>query len=156
MNNLVRWRFGVLAILIGALVILLLTASMVHAQSARRALGNKIAAEGSVDWAALQSILAESAEQPVSSVPQPDLDPCLHCHIAGEYSGIWTPVARWALFGTLGFVFVLGVYRSTTVWKRRTSAVFSGWRRDAASNGKISPSITPLFRTAISETQFTE
>jgi hypothetical protein len=52
-------------------------------------------------------------------VPQPKMDPCLHCHIAGEEKGLWTPLARWVLFGTMGLVFVLGVYRSASVWTTR-------------------------------------
>ncbi len=54
-----------------------------------------------------------------SSVPTPALDPCLHCHIIGENKGIWTPLARWSLFGGMGLVFVLGVYRSASAWKTR-------------------------------------
>ncbi len=52
-------------------------------------------------------------------LPKPERDPCLHCHIAGENTGIWTPLARWSLFGGMGLVFALGVYRSASVWKTR-------------------------------------
>lgn len=55
----------------------------------------------------------------LSSVPKPALDPCLHCHIIGENKGMWTPLARWSLFGGMGLVFVLGIYRSASVWKTR-------------------------------------
>jgi Cytochrome b/b6/petB len=52
-------------------------------------------------------------------VPPAQQDPCLHCHIAGEEKGLWTPLARWSLFGVLGLVFGLGVYRSASVWTTR-------------------------------------
>jgi hypothetical protein len=53
-------------------------------------------------------------------IPPPERDPCLHCHITGENKGLWTPLARWALFGSLGMVFAFGVYRSASVWKNRS------------------------------------
>ncbi len=56
---------------------------------------------------------------PSAVVPPPKRDPCLHCHILGENTGLWTPLARWALFGFLGLVFVLGVYRSASTWTTR-------------------------------------
>ncbi len=52
-------------------------------------------------------------------VPPPQKDPCLHCHISGEDKGLWTPLARWSLFGMLGLVFVLGVFRSASAWTTR-------------------------------------
>jgi len=52
-------------------------------------------------------------------VPPPQKDPCLHCHIAGENKGLWTPLARWSLFGMLGLIFVFGVVRSASVWTTR-------------------------------------
>ncbi len=52
-------------------------------------------------------------------LPPPEKDPCLHCHISGENTGLWTPLARWAVFGTAGMIFFLGIYRSTSVWKNR-------------------------------------
>jgi hypothetical protein len=53
-------------------------------------------------------------------IPSPGKDPCLHCHVKGEFSGIWTPLSRWVLFGSMGLIFVLGVYRSASVWKNKT------------------------------------
>ena len=53
--------------------------------------------------------------------PQPaQKDPCLHCHITGEDKGLWTPLARWVLFGGLGLVFVMGVWRSANAWVYKT------------------------------------
>jgi len=72
------------------------------------------------DWHRIFAVTGENPAAPVAVVPQPpDRDPCLHCHIIGENKGMWTPLGRWTLFGSLGLVFVLGVYRSATVWKTR-------------------------------------
>ncbi len=54
-----------------------------------------------------------------AAIPEPKQDPCLHCHINGENKGLWTPLARWTLFGGMGLIFVLGVYRSASTWRRR-------------------------------------
>jgi hypothetical protein len=51
--------------------------------------------------------------------PQPEQDPCLHCHVAGGSAAIWAPTARWTLFGVAGTVFAFGVYRSASVWRTR-------------------------------------
>jgi hypothetical protein len=55
-----------------------------------------------------------------SSLPPPKEDPCQHCHIAGENKGIWTPLARWSIFGLAGLVFAFGFYRTTSVWMTRS------------------------------------
>jgi hypothetical protein len=63
----------------------------------------------------------QAAVRPAAVVPQPaQQDPCLHCHIVGENKGIWTPLARWSLFSSMGLLFVFGMYRSASVWKNRT------------------------------------
>ena len=53
--------------------------------------------------------------------PTPEKDPCLHCHITGENTGLWTPLGRWTLFGTMGLIFAFGIYRSANVWVKRSS-----------------------------------
>jgi len=54
------------------------------------------------------------------SVPPPvGQDNCLHCHIAGENTNLWTPLTRWSIFGIFGMVFAFGVYRSASVWTGR-------------------------------------
>jgi hypothetical protein len=59
--------------------------------------------------AATGEILAQAAVGPAAVVPQPaQQDPCLHCHIVGENKGIWTPLARWSLFSSMGLLFVFG------------------------------------------------
>ncbi|MDI6768957.1 MAG: cytochrome b N-terminal domain-containing protein [Anaerolineales bacterium] len=55
----------------------------------------------------------------VGEIPPPRLEPCLSCHITGEAESIWTPLARWLVFGTFGLAFVYGVYRSASVWSQR-------------------------------------
>ncbi len=46
-------------------------------------------------------------------------DTCLHCHIGGENTGLWTPVGRWGLFGAAGLIFAFGVVRTTSAWTTR-------------------------------------
>ena len=68
----------------------------------------------------LLSSTALDQDIPTASLPTPpQLDPCLHCHILGEEKGLWIPLARWTLFGSMGLVFVFGVYRSASVWTNR-------------------------------------
>ena len=56
----------------------------------------------------------------VIDVPQPpEKDTCLHCHITGESKGLWNPLARWAIFGIAGVVFLFGVAQSISVWRTR-------------------------------------
>lgn len=63
-------------------------------------------------------------EEPAASLPPPPKqDSCLHCHITGEDKNLWTPLARWFLFGTMGLFLGYGLYRnagtlvSKTPWK---------------------------------------
>ncbi len=51
--------------------------------------------------------------------PTPGKDPCLHCHISGEYTKMWIPLARWVVFGTAGVIMVFGIVRSVSVWRQR-------------------------------------
>jgi hypothetical protein len=44
-------------------------------------------------------------------------DPCLHCHVSGENTNLWTPLARWAVFGTAAIVFAFGLVKSSSVWR---------------------------------------
>ncbi len=70
---------------------------------------------GQAEMAAL--VAAARAKAPP---PPPERDTCLHCHLAGAETGLWTPLLRWALFGAAGLVFTFGVYRSASVWRTRT------------------------------------
>src|SRR4030067_10837 len=78
-------------------------------------------------WEIIQAISVE-ADQPgilrrgqLATTPPPEAkqDPCMHCHVTGENKGLWTPLARWSLFTTLGLVFVFGVYTSASTWTSR-------------------------------------
>jgi hypothetical protein len=52
-------------------------------------------------------------------VPLANQEPCLHCHIQGEHTNLWTPTARWLVFGTLGLVFLFGFWQSASIWTQR-------------------------------------
>lgn len=54
-----------------------------------------------------------------AEIPPPGQDDCLHCHIQGENKNLWTPLARWTVFGTFGLAFAFGVYRSASLWTTR-------------------------------------
>jgi cytochrome b6 len=56
----------------------------------------------------------------ISAPPPVGQDTCLSCHINGENTNLWTPLARWSVFGVFGMVFAFGVYRSASVWRQRT------------------------------------
>ncbi len=103
-------RLGLVALLVAGVA--LIAATLVHATSAAQS--NPQA--GAPDWALAEAASAEIASGPQVVVPPSQQDPCLHCHIGGENKGLWTPLARWALFGTMGLAFVFGVYRSASVW----------------------------------------
>lgn len=51
--------------------------------------------------------------------PPPEQDTCQHCHLPGEITGIWTPLFRWILFGSMGLMFVYGTYRAGSIWINR-------------------------------------
>jgi hypothetical protein len=57
-----------------------------------------------------------SIDAPATAVAQ---DNCLHCHLAGERRGVWTPVSRWTIFSAAGLLFAFGMYRSASVWTTR-------------------------------------
>lgn len=54
-----------------------------------------------------------------STVPPPEQNPCLHCHVAGEIVNEWSPISRWFVFGTMGFTFIFGMTRNFMVWRTR-------------------------------------
>lgn len=57
---------------------------------------------------------------PSAELPPPKQDPCLHCHIAGENKNLWTPLARWVVFGSMGLIFAFGMYRTGSVIVNRS------------------------------------
>jgi hypothetical protein len=96
-----------LALILSGAVILVVAGFGIH--GARASASTLEAALAGVDGEALLA----SAPPPVSQ------DNCLHCHIAGENKNLWTPLARWSVFGIFGMVFAFGVYRSASVWTGR-------------------------------------
>ena len=63
--------------------------------------------------------VGQALAAPASEIPPPKQEPCLHCHINGENKNLWSPLARWTVFGTVGLAFIFGVYRSASVWTQR-------------------------------------
>ncbi len=68
-------------------------------------------------WSIVQNVSHDPSA--AATIPPPERDPCLHCHISGENKGLWTPLVRWTFFGMVGLVFVMGVYRSASAWVTR-------------------------------------
>lgn len=78
-------------------------------------------------------------------------EPCLSCHILGQNKGLWTPLARWVLFGGLGLFFVFGVYRSANTWVTRSpwkpfTARVAGW---VDSRYNISEPLTKILKKPV-------
>jgi hypothetical protein len=70
-----------------------------------------------VDWDIAN--LPTEDDLPASLPQPPEQDQCLHCHIAGSNENLWTPLARWSLFGVTGLVVVFGITRSAWVWRNK-------------------------------------
>ncbi len=68
---------------------------------------------------ALSPTTASLTNPQLSAQPTVERDTCLHCHLAGENTGLWTPVSRWTIFGVAGLVLVFGLYRSASAWTTR-------------------------------------
>ncbi|MEW5867735.1 MAG: cytochrome b N-terminal domain-containing protein [Chloroflexota bacterium] len=116
MRKLLNRRTGPpVALVILAVVVIALIPTLAHATSASQ----YRQAVASLDWDQAQAAAEAVAASPSAVVPPPNQDPCLHCHIQGENKGLWTPLARWGLFGGMGLAFVFGVYRSASVWSQR-------------------------------------
>lgn len=80
-----------------------------------------VAAIAALVPAAQRAAAVTAAEVPVlvTNAQPAAQDNCLHCHVSGSDEGIWTPTARWAVFGTAGLVFAFGLYRAASVWRTR-------------------------------------
>ncbi len=89
-----------------------------HAQAHTPSASNELAPALSPNWSLAEAI----STSPASAVTPGTMaeDTCLSCHIAGQNKGLWTPLARWALFGGMGLIFLLGVYRSASTWVTRS------------------------------------
>jgi len=53
--------------------------------------------------------------------PEPEEDTCIQCHVDEYFTNIWTPFARWILFGAAGVALLFGIARSASVWITRES-----------------------------------
>lgn len=102
-----------LAVMLVAGIVLIATA--VHVQAMSTAVQ-----AGEINWPLVEAALTnQPASGLAATIPPPKQEPCLSCHITGENKNLWTPLARWLVFGTFGLVFAFGVYRSASVWTQR-------------------------------------
>jgi len=130
MIQFLRLRSGLAALFLVLFSLILITSLAGAADSPE---DDPAPAQGAGDLSAVGAALEQASTGSAAIVPQPPQeDLCLHCHIAGEDKGLWTPLARWTLFGGMGLVFVLGVYRSASVWRTRApykplTARAAGW-----------------------------
>jgi hypothetical protein len=117
-----RYRLSVL-ILVGTIILVILGLFTQHGRAfAYLSNRDKSSQQSKIsDLNELKSNILIASDIPEENeIPSAGKDPCLHCHVIGEFSGIWTPIARWVLFGSMGLIFILGIYRSTSVWKNKT------------------------------------
>jgi hypothetical protein len=108
-------RLGLLAVLVVTVGLFIFITT--HAQANTPLIGDQSNPAASPNWALAEDISA--SPMAVVTPPPPTQDSCLSCHILGQNKGLWTPLARWVLFGGLGLVFVFGVYRSANTWVTR-------------------------------------
>jgi hypothetical protein len=119
------------------LAILLLAFLISHARAVSTSTNPPLSgdADSALEAAVGQAALLTSSQPraaPASILLPPEQDTCLHCHISGEDKGLWTPLARWLLFGGVGLAFVFGAYRNASVWTTRSpwkplTARAAGW-----------------------------
>lgn len=124
-------------ILIAAIFVgVLLLAVASHQVMAQSYLNENSNSSSSVpNWSAVQNSATAFNNKPenekqsvgLATVPPPNQDPCLSCHITGENKGLWTPLARWVLFGSMGLIFLFGMVKTGSViinrspWKPLTT-----------------------------------
>lgn len=114
--------YGIFVIIVAVLLLLVITtkgSATESTQSDRSSPGQL------TNWTWIHQLFGvDLSNQPASGsaeIPQPpEKDLCLHCHINGEDKGLWTPLARWMLFGGVGLVLIFGVYRSASLWVTRS------------------------------------
>jgi hypothetical protein len=111
-----RKRFGLLALLVIAVGVFIFITT--HAQAYTLVKGDALDSAASPNWDVAEA--GSSSPALVVTPPPSKEEPCLSCHILGQNKGIWTPLARWILFGSLGLVFVFGVVRSASTWVTRS------------------------------------
>jgi cytochrome b6 len=122
-----------LAAIVVGLLLLAVATHQVMANSYLDEKGGVTSAEP--NWSAVQNsaaVLSTKSNNSIkgeslATVPAPEQSPCLSCHITGSNTGLWTPLSRWVLFGTMGLIFVFGIVKTGTVivtrspWKPLTT-----------------------------------
>ncbi|MGW8144199.1 MAG: cytochrome b N-terminal domain-containing protein [Anaerolineales bacterium] len=114
---------AILGIFLVLLIIFFATTGTSQAESRTSAESNQPTI---TDWKQVQELFSETTHNifpsklTAASLPPPEKDPCLHCHITGEDKGLWTPLVRWIFFGGAGLLFAFGIYRSSSVWINRS------------------------------------
>lgn len=114
---------AILGIFLVLLIIFFATTGTSQAESRTSAESNQPTI---TDWKRVQELFSETTHSifpsklTAASLPPPEKDPCLHCHITGEDKGLWTPLVRWIFFGGAGLLFAFGIYRSSSVWINRS------------------------------------
>jgi hypothetical protein len=116
--------------LIAFLGVILLLITLFFSTTGTTQAGTTTAAEDnqspSTDWNQAKALFSATTHRifpsnlTAASLPPPEQDPCLHCHITGEDKGLWTPLVRWVFFGGAGLLFAFGIYRSSSVWVNRS------------------------------------
>lgn len=115
---------AILGILLTSMLIFF--AAIKESQAGIQQQGSPLGSEADSNWDEVRYLLAVGAHQIVpskytaASLPAPEQDLCLHCHITGEEKGLWTPLVRWLFFGGAALIFAFGVYRSSSTWIKRT------------------------------------
>jgi cytochrome b6 len=109
-------RLGLLAMLVIAVGLFVFITT--HGSAYSAGIAGQSNEVDSPNWSLAE--LGSSDSLAIVTPPPPKEEPCLSCHINGQNKGLWTPLARWLLFGGLGMVFVFGVYRSANTWVTRS------------------------------------
>lgn len=117
MSDILTRVFRILLILMVVLGVGIFATTRVHALRMDQ-LGRELpAAAPEPDWSLVSQ---PDAEPPSAFIPQtPEQDQCLHCHIAGSNENLWTPLARWSIFGSVAILAAFGVTRSAYVWRKQ-------------------------------------
>ena len=124
-------RFGLLAMLAVAAGLFVFITT--HARANTPVIADSSSVPAPPNWALADAPASSTATRCFPSTPKQE--PCLSCHILGQNKGLWTPLGRWILFGSLGLMFVFGVYRSANTWVKRSplkpiTARAAGWVDD--------------------------
>lgn len=122
-----RFRRSYLIVIIGLVFTLIVSFLWMvgHSRAEPVSLENQPQDETPIDWSQARAIFSASthfilpSKYTAASLPPPEQDLCLHCHITGEDKGLWTPLIRWIFFGSAGLLFAFGIYRSSNVWLNR-------------------------------------